>query len=236
MKTPTHTHRESVKPTLPDLGDLVGPEDGFFIVPATIDAEAGEEMVFVLRDQAPSIERLWQLRSFQLNSRSGVHFTFFGPVAWFLFWASEEDDPDTAAASFLKCFHPHDEKALASWRRLVDQDHWHLFLVVGNEMREYITFCDLRLDEKLDFVVEKRGAAVKGYPAEAEKAFRNQYSNEDLLNMSDGHHRNHLSLDKSGLEHLSEEDIVETILDPKSSGPRVRVKVKERSRGGRVRR
>ena len=103
-----------------------------------------------------------------------------------MFWVSSPDDPDTPAASFVKCFNPHSEKDLAFWRRLADQSHWHMFLMVGNDMRDYIWYGDFELNEKLDAIIANRGPASRGDFAEAEEIFRQQSTAEDLLDLPDG--------------------------------------------------
>ena len=194
-----HTHHDSVKSTIPRLDDLVGPEDGLLVEPAVIDPEVGEEVVIFLRDQAANIEKLVELKPFRLMIRPGVERNLLGQVGFILFWVSQPDDPDAPVISFVKCFNPHDEVELALWRRLADQGHWHLFLVAGNEMRDYVTFNNnFDLHKGLDIIVERYAPTPIGDPIKAIELFRQQRSIEDLMNSPDGGWSNWLVLEKPG--------------------------------------
>jgi hypothetical protein len=217
----THTHRESVKPTIPLLDDLVGPEDGLFVKPATIDAEVGEEVVIFLRDKAPKINEIIRLQT-MLYVKSGVIRNFYGPLCWIIFRLVKQNKAETPIVSFLKYFNPHSRDEVAFWRRLADQDHWHLFLVVANEMRHYITYhTNFDLDKKLDEMLGECESSPMKDPGLAVKLFMKQNSAEDLWNLPEGRTREGLLLSKSDLEQMSEEEFVKMLLEPQSSGKKV---------------
>ena len=194
----THRHRESVKPTIPRLDDLVGPGDGWFVEPATIDPEVGEEVVIFLRAQASKIEKLCRIEPF-LGIRPGIWRNLYGQVGYILFWLSAPKTPDVPMASSVKCFDPHSEEELSLWRRLADQGHWHLFLVTGNEMRDFIYFDNnFDLDKGLKQIAEWRTRVPEGYPIKTRELFMEQLSVEDLMSMPDGHSSQYLVFSKSG--------------------------------------
>lgn len=209
-----HSHRESFKPTLPPLDQLIGAADDLFVKLATFDPEVGDEMVMLLRDQAPNLERLRRLRSLQLNIKGGVDRNPLGQVAWILFWVSESDTPDVAVYSTFHCFDPHSEKDIAFWRQVADQDHWHLFLVCGNSIQDYYTFQELGFETQLDAIIEHRFPAG-GNPLEAERLFRMQPPSKDLLTMAEGLHSHKLVLKRSDLDRLSDEELGDLILNRK---------------------
>ena len=150
----THRHRESVKPTIPRLDDLVGPRDGWFVEPATIDPEVGEEVVIFLRDQASQIKKLCRIKPL-LHVSTEALSNDYGQVGYIHFWLSDQKTPNVAIAFDVKPVDPHSKKELSLWCRLAAQAHWHLFLVTGNEMRGYITFnSNFDLDKQLKWTVK----------------------------------------------------------------------------------
>lgn len=219
----THAHRESVKPTIPLLDDLVGSKDGLFVQAATIDAEVGEEVVIFLRGPGPQINELVRLQT-TLYVKPGVTRNCYGPVGWILFRLAEQNEQETPLLTAIKCFNPHSGDEVAFWRRLADQDHWHLFLVVGNEMRDYITYqTNFNLDEGLDTILGQSESFPMKDPVGAVELFMKQNSTEELWNMPEGGSAQYLRLSKSDIEQMSEEELVKMVLEPHSSGKTMRL-------------
>jgi len=201
---------------------LVGPANDLYVKPATIEPVAEEEVIFFLRDKAPTIKRLFRLKQLQLNSRVGFDRNVFGPVVWILFWVGPGHDPRTSVVSHVKCVNPQSERDLALWRRLATQDSWRLFLVARAEMRDYFTFDNrddyFKLGQNLETMVEKCGSFPMVDYVQAKKTFLQQNSIEDLLNKPSGRNRSYLMLTKSELGQMSDVELAKRLLDPKSSG------------------
>lgn len=207
----SHRHHNSVKPTLPPLEPLIGSANGLFVKRATIDAKVGDEMILLLRDSAPTIAKLGRLDPLMLNLRGGVERNLLGQVAYIHFWATHPDRPDDVRFSSTHCFDPNCQKEIEFWREVAEQEHWHLFLLVGNEMKQYITFVKLGFDKQIEGILASRDSSIN-FSAEAEQLFRGQRTGEEIRTAADGSHQNLLMLRKGDLENLSEEQLVNIIL------------------------
>jgi hypothetical protein len=211
MKTHCETAEEDV---------LVGPANDLYVKAATIEPVAEEEVIFFLRDKAPTIKKLLRLKPLQLNSRVGSDRNPFGPVVWIVFWLGPAYDPDMSVVSHVKCLNPQSETELALWRRLAKQDSWRLFLVSGDKMRDYFTFNNrndrFELGQNLESMVKARASVPMVDPVQAKETFLKQNSIKDLLNLPDGHCKRYLMLTKSELGQMTEEEFLKRFLNPKS--------------------
>ena len=209
-----HVHRSSVKPTLPPIDQLIGTANGLFVKQATIDPEVGDEMIILIRDRAPIIDMLIGLQPLMLNIRGGVDRNVLGQVAWILFSISEPDSCDAPAFSTYHCFDPHSNRDTEFWQQVADQNHLHLFMIVGDKLRDFYTFENLGFDTQFNYIMEKR-FPEGGNAVEAERLFRKERSCNDLLTRADGHHRHILEISK---RDLSDERLVDTILGRNQPG------------------
>jgi hypothetical protein len=157
------------------------------VVPAAIDPEVGEELVIFIREEAAAIKQLSRLKPFHLMMRAGVELIPFGPVGYLLFWIPQPSDLGDPVFSSRIAFDPTCARTMAVCRRLAAQGHYHLFLMVGNEMRRCYRFENTyTLDQDLDAIIEKRGRFPMLDLASAVRLFREEHSVQELIDQPEG--------------------------------------------------
>jgi len=188
---PKHRHRKSVRATIPRLDDLVGRKMGLFIEPAVIDPEVGEELIFFLRGNKPTIEKILGIDPSQLilEMNAGFKTNPHGLVAFIVFWVRDAKDiSETPIASSITFFNPNKKSEVSFWRRLADAGHWHLFLMVGNKMRNIIDYNNKRdkfeLHKKIDMVIGRSSGIPTGDFDKARKLFLKEYPIDVHINTS----------------------------------------------------
>lgn len=146
-------------PTNFELPDIevelgLGPRDGLFPIPVTIDEKVGEEVVLYLRDQTPFMQQLKRVKPFQLFLKIGAGRNRWGSVPFLLFYIPNPADDSEPFAAYDLYLNPGSQSQIDLWRKLADQTHWHLFLVgAGNQQEEFFEFeNNYRLSESLDSI------------------------------------------------------------------------------------
>jgi len=184
---PNHIHDESARAPKLQLADLVGTNDGLFIEPATLDRAVGEELVLFLRDKERKIKRLAASNTLMLKIRADFKSNQFGSFAFVLFWIFDANDKaKKPIVSFINFFNPHNKKELLFWHRLAEVDHWHLYLIIRNEMWNIIDFANhYQLEERLDFIVERSAGVATGDPIKAKELLMQEYTIQQLIEHAD---------------------------------------------------
>jgi hypothetical protein len=164
--------------------DLVG-NAGITPIPAVFEARIGSEVALALIIKDPYIKQLAKVRPFDFRLTTGVVQTRFGPVAFLLFYVRNAADHSSPYFAHDYHLNPLDPGAMAVWRDLARQSHWHLVLVdAAQQVEDVFEFENVYdLGEALDTFAQ----AVQGMRsvdfARAHQEFSSQYSIDDLLDL-----------------------------------------------------
>ena len=158
---------------------------GLLAIPTTLDPNVGKEVALHWFDPTPFIHDLASLRPFQVSLRTGLFSSAHGPLMWLLFYVSNPRPEPQPFASVECHINPHDERQVATWRRLANQTHWHVILHGEDDtvvnLFEFAN--DYGLLEALDTMERAcRGMRVTDFSA-AKQEFWDTYTLGDLYRM-----------------------------------------------------
>jgi hypothetical protein len=164
--------------------DLV-PESGILPVPAVLEKRIGSEVALLLVDKTPFISTLAASGQFDLKLKTGAVCTSHGPLAFLLFWVPNPDRPDDVCFAHDYHLDPLDPDAVATWRDLARQSHWHVILVGADrtvlDVSEFENV--FRLGEALDQMELATAGWGRGDFALARREFTDEYSLHDLFGL-----------------------------------------------------
>lgn len=162
--------------------DLVG-DAGITPIPAVFERRIGSEVALALIIKNAYIRELAKIRPFDFRLTTGLVQTRFGPVAFLLFYVRNPADPSDPYFAHDYHLDPLDPGAMAVWRDLARQSHWHLVLVDGaQQVQDVFEFENVYdLGDALDTFAEAvAGMATLDF-TRAHQEFSNQCSIDDLL-------------------------------------------------------
>lgn len=164
--------------------DRVG-DSGITPIPAVFESRIGTEVALAVIVKNAYIRRLAKVRPFDFRLTTGLAATSHGPVAFLLFYVRNAADPTNPYFAHDYQLNPFDSGAMAVWRDLARQSHWHVVLVDAQQQVEDVFEFEnvFELGEALDTFSEAvRGLHTSDF-ARAQKEFWEQYSIDDLLNL-----------------------------------------------------
>ena len=164
--------------------DLVG-DSGITPIPAVFESRIGSEVAIALIIKNAYIEELANVRPFDFRLTTGLVQTRFGPVAFLLFYVRNTADPSNPYFAHDYHLNPLDPGAMAVWRDLARQSHWHVVLVgAAQQVQDVFEFENVYdLGEALDTFAKAASGMRSIDFARAHQEFSSQYSIDELLEL-----------------------------------------------------
>lgn len=141
------------------------------------------EVVLLLRDKSPSVERLAALRPFNFHNNSMLLKTPHGIVCVILDWISLPEDAASPYAVYERYLDIYNQGVMKDYYTLVNQEYLHLFILnSSNKVIDAFEFPNMYGPRDLEAIVRQVTAAnPKTDLFAAVKYIQQQYSLNDLF-------------------------------------------------------